>query len=141
METASIAMLLALAGQCFAGDLAPGTRDTHCFTSLYGGRHVRDVHKVTKNGRTVYEGETIYSVEGGAVSFTYLSSIGGIGRGTALLDPGDWTFKLAMRATPGAPVADFVTRWHWQGPRSYVVTGGPAPVTYRRIGRPPNPKS
>ena len=132
METASLALMLALAGQCFAGDIAPATRDVHCFTSVYGGKHVRDVHQVIKNGRTVYQGETLYSVEGGAVTYTYVSSLGGIGRGTATFDPGEWRFVMTMRATPAAAPAPFDVRWRWQGPRTYVVTGGPAPVTYRR---------
>ena len=129
-----LAPLLALAGACFSGDVAPATRDVHCFTSLYGGQHVRDVHKVIKDGNTVYQGETIYSLEGGVVTFTYLSSIGGIGRGAAVLAPGDWGFALDMRATPDAALQHFDTRWRWQGSQSYTVSGGPAPVTYRRVG-------
>ena len=127
--------LLALAGQCFAGDVAPGSRDIHCFASVYGGQHVRDVHRVISGGRTVYRGETMYSVDGDALSFTYLSSIGGIGRGTATLMPGNWSFAGTMRATPAAAPAPFAVRWQWQGARAYRVSGGPVPVTYRRVRR------
>ena len=134
MESA-LAPLLALAGLCFAGEVAPGARDEHCFTSVYGGQHVRDVHKVTKGGRVVYQGETMYSYEGEAVTFTYLSSTGGIGRGTATFAPGNWHFVMTMRATPTAAVKPYDTRWTWQGPRAYAVSGGPAPIIYRRTTR------
>ena len=127
-----LAPLLALAGQCFVGQVAPGTRDVHCYTSVYGGQHARDVHRVTKGGRTIYQGETMYSLEGGAVTFTYLSSIGGIGRGTVEFAPGDWRFTVSMRPTPAAAPQSFATRWQWRGMRAYSVSGGPAPITYRR---------
>jgi hypothetical protein len=130
---ASLAPLLALAGHCFAGDVAPATRDTHCFTSLFDGSHVRDAHQVTKDGRTIYQGESIYSVEGGAVAFTYWSSIGGIGHGTATFAPNDWHFTLAMRATPDAAPMPLAIRWQWRGADAYVVSGGPAAVTFRRV--------
>ncbi len=129
----ALAPLLALAGQCFVGDVAPGTRDEHCFSSVYEGQHVRDVHRVTRDGRTVYQGETIYSIEGDAIIFTYWSSIGGIGRGTAKLGVADWQFAMTMRARPTAPPQPFTTRWTWSGTDRYSVTGGPAPVTYRRV--------
>lgn len=129
----SLAPLLALAGHCFAGDFSPGTIDRHCFSAVYGGQHVRDVHVVTTDGRSVYEGETLYSVEGDQLALTYWSSIGGIGRGTATLKPGDWAFTMTMRASPAAASQALAIRWQWQGADSFVATGPSAPVTYRRI--------
>jgi hypothetical protein len=134
-----LAPLLALAGHCFAGDFSPGTVDRHCFSAVYGGQHVRDIHVVTKDGRPVYEGETLYSVESDKLALTYWSSIGGIGRGTARLASGDWTFAMTMRATPAAEPQAFSTRWQWHGADSYTVTGGPAAVTYRRVSSAPTP--
>jgi hypothetical protein len=131
----ALAPLLALVGHCFTGQFAPGTRDEHCFTSVYGGQHVRDVQVVSKDGRAVYQGETIYSVEGKGVSFLYLSSIGGIGRGTVAFAPGDWRFTMTMRASPTAAPQPSATRWQWQGNSAYSVSGGPAPVTYRRTAK------
>ena len=129
---ASLAPLLALAGHCFAADFSPGTVDRHCFSAVYGGHHVRDVHAVTKGDHTLYAGESLYSIDGGTVAFTYWSTIGGIGRGTATFAPGDWTFNLAMRASPTAASQSVATHWRWHGADTYVVSGGPAPVTYRR---------
>ena len=128
-----LAPLLALAGHCFAGDVAKDASDLHCFTSVYDGAHVRDVHRVKSGGRVVYQGETLYSVEQGAVVFTYLTSLGGIGRGMAILAPDAWRFTGTMRAGPSAPATPFTTVWRWQDPQRYAVSGGPAPVTYRRV--------
>ena len=71
-------------GHCWSGD-APGGAgtDTHCFEAAYGGEHVRDRHTVKVDGKAVYAGETIYSVEQGAITFTYWNSLGGVGHGTA----------------------------------------------------------
>ena len=71
-------------GHCWSGD-APGGAgtDTHCFEAAYGGQHVRDRHTVKVDGKAVYAGETIYSVEQGADYFTYWNSLGGVGHGTA----------------------------------------------------------
>lgn len=134
MPVASLlAPLLALSGQCFAGDVAKDASDKHCFTSLYDGAHVRDDHRVISGGRVVYQGKTLYSVEQGVVVFTYLTSLGGIGRGTASLGRKDWRFAGTMRAGPSAPARPFGTAWRWQGGQRYTVTGGPAAVTYRRV--------
>jgi len=130
---ASLAPLLALTGHCFAGEVGPNTWDTHCFTSVFNGQHVRDAHQVAREGRTVYQGESLYSVEAGKVVFTYWSSIGGIGHGTATLSPGVWHFSLAMRGAPDAAPTPLAIRWQWQDAKSYVVSGGPAAVTFRRV--------
>ena len=57
--------------------------DVHCFAAVYGGEHVRDRHVVKVGGKTVYAGETLYSVEDGKISFTYWNSLGGVGHGIA----------------------------------------------------------
>ena len=134
-----LAPLLALTGHCFVAEISPGTTDEHCFNSVYDGRHVRDVHVVTKGNRVVYQGETIYSVEGAAIALTYFSSTGGIGRGTALLAPDDWRFTMTMRATSSAKLTPITVRWNWQGATSYTVSGGHEPVTYRRTVKLPSP--
>jgi hypothetical protein len=48
---------------------------------------------VTVCGKSVYEGETIYSARGGQVIFTYWNSLGGLGTGTASLAPDLWRFS------------------------------------------------
>jgi hypothetical protein len=72
-----------LAGYCWSGEYADtGAVDTHCYTWVYGGKHLRDVHVVKGDGPD-YEGETIYSVDGvtGGVIFRYWNSLGGVSDG------------------------------------------------------------
>lgn len=85
-----------LAGHCWRGEIANGAVDTHCFTWVYGGKHLRDVHVVRGDGPD-YRGESIYSVDGetGGVIFRYWNSLGGVSDGRievrdgALVAPGE----------------------------------------------------
>jgi hypothetical protein len=86
-----------LAGHCWRGEFQDSAAtDTHCYTWVYGGKHLRDVHVVSGDGPE-YRGETIYSVDGasGDVIFRYWNSLGGVsdGRvefeGDAILAPGE----------------------------------------------------
>ena len=72
---------------------------------------MRDRHEVRVDGKTVYAGETLYSVEGKAVSFTYWNSLGGVGRGKAMADGAEVHFAGDMRATPDAASAPFTATW------------------------------
>lgn len=72
-----------LAGHCWSGEFADSKAvDTHCYTWVYGGKHMRDVHVVRGDGPD-YRGETIYSVDGatGEVIFRYWNSLGGVSDG------------------------------------------------------------
>jgi hypothetical protein len=79
-----------LAGYCWSGEF-PGTAavDTHCFSWVYGGKHLRDVHVVKSEGPD-YRGETIYSVDGstGDVIFRYWNSLGGVSDGRMVFENG-----------------------------------------------------
>ncbi|MGA9583007.1 MAG: SRPBCC family protein [Allosphingosinicella sp.] len=90
-----------LLGHCWRGEFKNGAVDTHCFESVYGGRHVRDRHEVKGPGAP-YRGETLYSWDGSAkqVGYTYWNSSGGVSRGTMAakgdeLDFGDETYTGA----------------------------------------------
>jgi hypothetical protein len=99
-------------GHCWSGP-APGGKaiDTHCFESAYGGQHVRDRHEVKVDGKTVYAGESVYSVEGKDVTFTYWNSIGGVGRGKAIANGSELQFSGDIHATPDAPNEHFTATW------------------------------
>ena len=56
---------------------------------------MRDRHVVTVAGKSVYEGETIYSAKGPKVIFTYWNSIGGLGTGEAMI-AGTFVFGLML---------------------------------------------
>lgn len=85
-----------LAGHCWRGEVGSGAVDTHCYTWVYGGKHLRDVH-VVRGEAPDYCGESIYSVDGetGGVIFRYWNSLGGVSDGRivveedALVAPGE----------------------------------------------------
>jgi hypothetical protein len=106
-----LAAFAPLLGHCFAATIAPDTVDTHCFTDVYAGSHVRDVHTVTSKGRTVYAGESVYSFNGKQVEFVYFNSIGGVGHGVATPAGAAIDFVMTMQAKPGSAPARFTTGW------------------------------
>lgn len=111
-------------GHCWAADIAADTVDRHCFEAVYGGQHIRDAHSVTKDGNSVYAGETLYSVEAGRIVFTYWNSLGGVGRGSATADGPDLQFALSMRATPDAAPLAVAPLWHRTADGYDVTTDG-----------------
>ena len=128
-----------LVGHCWRGEFADSKKvDTHCFETVYGGKHIRDRHEVT-DGKDVYRGETIYSWNAklGQVEYTYWNSLGGVSRGTmtpkdGLLDFGNETYvgsdgKTITIATAWRPANDSYEVIS----RKNGVTGGPVTI-YRR---------
>jgi hypothetical protein len=115
-----------LVGQCFAATVAPGTVDRHCFSTIYEGAHVRDVHTVTANGKAVYRGETIYSRSGAGLAFTYVNSTGGVGHGTAQVEGRVMNFSGSMIAAPREAPAPIDGRWRIEG-RGYVAESQKVP--------------
>ena len=79
-------------GSCWRTQVHAIVNDTHCFESMYGGRHIREQQEDRENSKDVYSGETIYSVDGNSVVFTYYTSLGGIGRGTVSREGSTLTF-------------------------------------------------
>jgi hypothetical protein len=86
-----------LAGHCWRGEFPDSEAvDTHCYTWVFDGKHLRDVHVVSGDGPD-YRGETIYSVDGasGDVIYRYWNSLGGVSDGRiefedgAILAPGE----------------------------------------------------
>ena len=74
-----------LAGHCWKGAFPDGKQiDEHCFSWLYDGRALRDVHTVRAPGRPDYVGETTYYWDSAAkrIEFLYIENLGGISRGT-----------------------------------------------------------
>ena len=133
MEPA-LAIFGMLLGQCWAAEVAPQTLDTHCFADLWNGSHVRDRHSVTRDGKAIYEGETIYSFDGKSIVFTYVNSLGGVGRGNAKVDGRTVGFSGSMLASPGAPPQPIDSRWRLLDASYEVVNaGGPNAVVFRPI--------
>lgn len=111
-----------LVGHCWSGDAPGGSgRDTHCFEAVYGGQHIRDRHIVEVNGKTVYAGEALYSVEDGAITFTYWNSIGGVGHGSASASGPELHFSGQMRATPASRAEPMKATWRTVGDGYEVI--------------------
>jgi hypothetical protein len=101
-----------LVGHCWTGPApVPGGTDRHCFESVYDGQHVRDRHVVTIGGREVYAGESLYSVRGNKVVFTYWNSMGGFGTGGAAFASGKWTFTGTIHASPDGAEEPIAATW------------------------------
>jgi len=82
---AELEPLAFLVGSCWRGTF-PGTThtDTHCFTVLPGGRHIRDRH-IVEGAPSPYGGETIYrwDSETRRIRYDYYASDGGYSTGVA----------------------------------------------------------
>lgn len=87
-------------GSCWVAQFTATMTDTHCFQRVLGGTHIRDTHHVVEGGRTVYEGETTYSVDGDNMVFTYFNSLGGVGNGVVSQLEYGFRFTGSMRADP-----------------------------------------
>lgn len=114
--------LATLVGHCWSAKIDNETADRHCFSTLHRGMHIKDEHAVTKNEQQVYSGETIYSVEKRSLTFTYVSSIGGIGRGMVTRDGARLQFRMSMRATPDEEPTALDTTWFFHGDGYDVIT-------------------
>lgn len=112
-----------LVGHCWRAVVGKDTIDRHCFETIYGGMHIKDDHVVTSGGQAVYSGETIYSSERGALTFVYINSLGGVGRGTATQSKDGLAFQLRMRATPTSKTEPSRTTWHFTNSGFDVVSG------------------
>ena len=110
-------------GLCFAATMPSGVHDTHCFSQLYGA-HVRDTHVVRRDNVPIYQGESTYSETPEGIEFTYLSSLGGSGRGTLRVEGDVLTFDMTMRADASSPAMPIHSVWRLTGDGYDVETPG-----------------
>ena len=108
-------------GACWRAEFSATVNDTHCFEAMYGGAHVRDRHEVRENGKVVYAGETIYSVEGADTVFTYVNSTGGIGRGKVTQAGNLLHFTGSMRGSPDKSPQSIDSEWRLVDNHHYEV--------------------
>ena len=125
-----------LIGRCWRGEFKSGAVDTHCFESVYGGRHVRDRHEV-KGPDGVYRGESVYSWNGNAkqVEYTYWNSSGGVSRGTMAAKPDALDFGNETYTGPDGRKTTISTMWRKAGADAYetVNTSGADPTGSRVV--------
>jgi len=93
-----------LAGSCWKGEFPDRKQsDEHCFTWMYDGKALRDVHTVRAPGRPDYVGETTYFWDSASkrVEYLYVENHGGISRGTV-----DTSTSGVLQFPPAQYVAD-----------------------------------
>lgn len=125
-----------LVGHCWRGEFPKsGEQDTHCFDAVYDGQHVRDRHEVT-GGKRVYKGETLYSFDGKATSFTYWNSQGGVSRGTMRPHADRLDFGDESYTDPNGRRISLATHWRRVGGDAYeAVTVSPELPSMNRTVR------
>lgn len=124
-----------LAGHCWRGAFKTGEQDTHCFEAVYDGQHLRDRHEV-KGGKGIYRGETIYSFDGKAATFTYWNSQGGVSRGTMRPEGDRLDFGDESYTDPNGRRIFISTHWRRVGDDAYeTVTVSPELPSMNRTVR------
>ena len=110
-----------LAGHCWKGEF-PNAKDTdeHCFSWLYEGKALRDVHTVRSPGRPDYVGETTYYWNPGAkrVEFLYVENQGGISVGRMEAQDRTLVFPPTEYASDGERMT-YRVRWTRVGDDAY----------------------
>jgi len=110
-----------LAGHCWKGTFADGKQtDEHCFSWLYEGRALRDVHTVRTPGRPDYVGETTYypDVTARNVAFLYIENLGGVSRGTMQPEGNALVFPPTQYVAEGESLT-YRVRWTRVGDDAY----------------------
>ena len=126
-----LAVLTPLLGKCFAATMSPGIVDTHCFKPLYDGAHIEDRHVVEKDGKSVYEGLSIYSQTPEGLFLTYVNSDGGSGDGTATVAGQAFDYRMVMRSTASGQGQPYSGRWTIRADGYDVTVPGETLRTYR----------
>jgi hypothetical protein len=92
--SAELQPLAFLVGSCWRATFPNSTStDTHCFTSMYNGRYIRDVH-IVEGAPSPYAGESIYRWDPQArrLRYDYYASDGGTSSGFADPTPTGFNF-------------------------------------------------
>jgi hypothetical protein len=117
-------VLAFLVGHCWKGTFADSeVTDEHCFSWIYGGKFMRDVHVVHRSaGRPDDFGESIYlwDAAAGELQYLYIESAGGYSRGTVTGGPDVLVFPAATFTDHGR-AQTYRSRWQRTGDDTYEV--------------------
>jgi hypothetical protein len=113
-----------LAGHCWKGEF-PGeekTTDEHCFTWVYDGKFLRDLHTVRAAGKPDAFGESIYfwDANDNRLEYLYIESDGGSSRGPVTTELGSLVFPDTAFIQDGKTQV-YRSRWQPSGANAYDV--------------------
>jgi hypothetical protein len=112
-----------LVGHCWRGTLPDGKlTDEHCFSWIYGGKFVRDVHVLERSGQPQGRGESIYLWDAPSqqLQYLYIESAGGYSRGSVSAEGATLVFPPAHYVENGQEQT-YRSRWQRKGEDAYDV--------------------
>jgi hypothetical protein len=112
-----------LAEHCWKGEFPGGkASDEHCFSWMYGGQFLRDLHTVRSDGRPDALGETIYFWDAAdkRLQYLYVESGGGYSLGGVMADQDNLVFPETALVDSGQKQV-YRSRWVRSGPDAYDV--------------------
>jgi len=112
-----------LAEHCWKGTFPDGKQtDEHCFSWIYGGRFLRDVHTVHGPSHPDFHGESIYFWNSGTgeLEYLYIEDQGGVSRGIVGTAPDALVFPPTSYVEAGK-TQTYRSRWQRAGDGAYDV--------------------
>ena len=96
--------------------------DEHCFSWIYGGKFLRDLHTVHGGGHPDFKGESIYYWNSATreLEYLYIEDQGGFSRGTVGTAPGALVFPPTNYVEDGK-TQTYRSRWQRIGDDAYDV--------------------
>jgi hypothetical protein len=112
-----------LAGHCWKGTFPGGKQsDEHCFSWVYEGKFLRDVHTLRSPGQPDAMGESIYVFDSlnQRLEYLYIESDGGFARGEVATDSEALVFPDTALIQNGQKQV-YRARWTRSGAHAYEV--------------------
>lgn len=113
-----------LVGNCYVAVFEEGeTSDTHCWEAMLGENFIRDTHVIGDGESEGYRGESIYFVdpETGEAGYVYFNNLGGISRGSLLLEDGVLSTPDEVIHMPDGQRFDLSSTIHVAGSDAYEI--------------------
>ena len=120
---ADYAPLAFLAGHCWKGTFPDGKQtDEHCFSWVYDGKFLRDVHTVRGAAHPDFHGESIYFWNSATkeIEYLYIEDQGGFSRGSVGTAPEALLFPPTSYVE-GGKTQTYRSRWQRAGENAYDV--------------------
>lgn len=110
---------------CWHGAFArtASIHDDRCFTPMFDGAYLRDVHAVM-GGPDIYRGEAIYRYDARRrrIEAIYFASDGGVSQGAVVVRPDGFKFPPSRFVGADGESLTIRARWRRVGPDQFVAT-------------------